>query len=457
MDDLGHDNIPRIAKPRQEPPIALAQSLGLRTFVPLYLTPICNLSTHQKLAVVRLFLALLTCALPQRANAGPNAGAELDVTMSNPPCGLAGGSAIELAVAARNMSGVRQIKFELSWQPPDAVVSAVGALGAATEAEAFFAPGPPQIEGDRAEWGIAVFGGEGLAGEGVLAHFGFELSTAIDAATPVDIHLDAVSLGPSSAERDTVLPVQAVALANYCDEEDQPLQRGLFLRPQGHELLFSPMGAGRSADGSAGEALSSARLFDGGRFRIGESITWDIANRGSGIAYALVDGESVSIEANQVRQISSTSDRRGNAYLLLDAESGEGGQSTRVVLKACGDSVCGEGQVVWQSPITAVLEPADGPLPQSLVLAPNYPNPFNSSTLIPFAIPPGAARFARLDIFDLVGQLIATPFATQIAPGHHTALWNGYGLDGEHAASGLYIYRLSTGAKVRSRTMILLR
>ena len=91
------------------------------------------------------YVAFLVCSLPRLLAAGPNAEVKIDVVPSSPPCGLSTGNSVEIDVMARKMDGVRQIKFEFSWTPPMAIDSISGSLGTTTEAEAFIAPGPPQI------------------------------------------------------------------------------------------------------------------------------------------------------------------------------------------------------------------------------------------------------------------------------------------------------------------------
>ena len=409
-------------------------------------------------ALFLIYLAILACFLPRISSAGPNSEVEIQVAALSPPCGLNTGNAIELSVNASNMSDVRQIKFEFSWAPPDAIASAFGSLGSTTESEAFIAPGPPQLEGNRAEWGMAIFGDQGLVGEGSLAQVGFEIAAGIDPTTPIDIHLDVVSLGPSYTERDTIRPIQAVVLGNYCDDGGQALSRGIFLRPTSKDLLFSPSNSGQIADQSVGEALITTRLLDAGRFSVSEIFTWTIDNLGPGSVYALLGEEIRLIEAQTSEQILSSSDQRGNAHLLLDAESGASAQETTVALEVCSDSanLCTHGQVRWQSPITAVLTQTDA-LPNALTLDPNYPNPFNSSTTIPFNIPPGDSRFAQLAIFDLAGQKVATPFTSNALPGRHAIHWDGRTGAGHPVASGIYIYRLRSDQQEEHRAMLLLR
>ena len=390
-------------------------------------------------------------ALPHLAAAGPNAEAEIFVGQEGPFCGFAANSTVEFSVSARNMNGVRQVKFEFSWEPANAIAEISGAIGETAKANSFISPGAPQIAGQTAQWGIATLGGAGLAGEGHLADMAFTLADSISPTTPIDIYLDVVSLGPSFNERDDIRP-QVAFLRNYCDAEGQALPEGIFFRTVEQNPSFSATGTGGLADGSAGEVLVSARLLQAGSLRAGTAFTWDITNSGAGPAYALINGEAIPIPAGAAQQVTTASDERGLTYLLLDAE-----QATTLVFNTCAEGSCAENQVVWGDVATSISEPSGFALPREPILAPNYPNPFNAGTTIPFAIPEGKSRFAQIDIFNLMGQKVATPFAANTSPGQHVVHWDSQSTTGAPAASGLYIYRLRTDAAELHRPMLLLR
>ncbi len=100
----------------------------------------------------------------------------------------------------------------------------------------------------------------------------------------------------------------------------------------------------------------------------------------------------------------------------------------------------------------------DDPLatvPSSLVLKPNYPNPFNGSTLIEFQLP--EAGVVRLDIFSLTGQHVRTLVQNVLSAGTHKVRWQGRNDQGRTVSSGLYVCQLRFKNKVQTRKMLLLR
>lgn len=89
-------------------------------------------------------------------------------------------------------------------------------------------------------------------------------------------------------------------------------------------------------------------------------------------------------------------------------------------------------------------------IPSEFSLSSNYPNPFNATTEIGYALP--APTEARIDIYNLLGQRIETLVESRQEAGEHTISW-----DASSYSSGIYFYKLSTGDKVFTRRMTLLR
>ncbi len=96
-----------------------------------------------------------------------------------------------------------------------------------------------------------------------------------------------------------------------------------------------------------------------------------------------------------------------------------------------------------------------GLAPAAAFLEQNYPNPFNPVTRIAFGLPDGGA--VLLQVFDVRGALVRTLVDGALPSGRHTVLWNGTSDSGRPAASGIYFYRLRSGAADITRKMILLR
>ncbi len=95
-----------------------------------------------------------------------------------------------------------------------------------------------------------------------------------------------------------------------------------------------------------------------------------------------------------------------------------------------------------------------GALPRRFELFQNYPNPFNPSTTIPYQLP--APARVRLEVFNLLGQRVATLVDEEQQAGLHTAAWNGTDSAGRPVAAGVYLYRLRGGATSGTRRMVLL-
>lgn len=69
----------------------------------------------------------------------------------------------------------------------------------------------------------------------------------------------------------------------------------------------------------------------------------------------------------------------------------------------------------------------------------NYPNPFNSSTVVRFSISKPAS--VTLTIVNMLGSIVQRSQAKHSA-GSHNTLWEGTGKDGRNLSSGIYFYVL---------------
>ena len=93
-------------------------------------------------------------------------------------------------------------------------------------------------------------------------------------------------------------------------------------------------------------------------------------------------------------------------------------------------------------------------LPEQFYLGQNYPNPFNPSTIIPYQLP--VSTRVRLEVFNVLGQRLATLVDAEQPAGFHTATWNGTDAAGRGVAAGLYLYRLVGDGMRLTQSMVLL-
>ncbi len=88
-------------------------------------------------------------------------------------------------------------------------------------------------------------------------------------------------------------------------------------------------------------------------------------------------------------------------------------------------------------------------------LLPNYPNPFNPQTALPFVLP--ASGPVELAIFDAAGRRVRTLVAQTLPAGKQSVAWDGTDAAGRAVASGTYFARLRAGGQTDVRPLVLVR
>ncbi len=106
-------------------------------------------------------------------------------------------------------------------------------------------------------------------------------------------------------------------------------------------------------------------------------------------------------------------------------------------------------------PFTAVLEDFSAGRPDAFALSQNFPNPFNSGTVIRFALP--RDQEVELAVYNLAGQQVAMLVEGRRQAGSYAISWDGRDESGRALATGMYFYRLQAGGKVETRKLMLLR
>lgn len=104
------------------------------------------------------------------------------------------------------------------------------------------------------------------------------------------------------------------------------------------------------------------------------------------------------------------------------------------------------------------LNPTTGQPPSSIVLRPNYPNPFNPETHIVYGIPAEYATEARvaLEVYDMRGERVRR-LDPETGAGWHTVRWDGRDDAGSPRPSGQYVVRLACGPAVQTWKMTMVK
>jgi lysophospholipase L1-like esterase len=118
------------------------------------------------------------------------------------------------------------------------------------------------------------------------------------------------------------------------------------------------------------------------------------------------------------------------------------------------------GQSAASSICSDMADNGEGGIPRKFGMTANYPNPFNPTTTIAYALPEPAT--VSLKIYSMLGQEVASLVKDAQPAGEFRVVWDGRTSGGLSPGSGVYIYRLcATGISGRcfvdSRRMILVR
>ena len=101
--------------------------------------------------------------------------------------------------------------------------------------------------------------------------------------------------------------------------------------------------------------------------------------------------------------------------------------------------------------VTAIQKNPEGSqLPSSIKLYPNYPNPFNPTTTIHYALP--ASGNVKLTVYNILGRQVARLVDGRQSAGNHQIRFNASQL-----SSGVYFYRLQVNNIVRTGKMMLIK
>ena len=101
------------------------------------------------------------------------------------------------------------------------------------------------------------------------------------------------------------------------------------------------------------------------------------------------------------------------------------------------------------------VQPNTRTVPERYTLSQNYPNPFNPSTVVTYSVPERIR--VTIEVFNILGQKIATLFDQEQDPGVHSISWVAQNSDGQVLGSGVYFLRMQAGTFSQVEKMIFMK
>jgi photosystem II stability/assembly factor-like uncharacterized protein len=199
-------------------------------------------------------------------------------------------------------------------------------------------------------------------------------------------------------------------------------------------------------------------------------LTWTTAsgqiagNVVAGSAVKGVDGRWYFIFGNEVYKTYDQGDNfvmdymQTNNFNSIDVELIQVGENFWVTGYAVGEM--GTIAKYVELLLATDVEEIETYIPESYTLKQNFPNPFNPTTTIEFALP--FASDVKLSIYNILGQKVITLLNEQRSAGNHSVVWNATDSYGSKLSSGIYFYKLNAAGIdgnefVDIRKMVLLK
>ncbi|HET6568893.1 MAG TPA: T9SS type A sorting domain-containing protein, partial [Rhodothermales bacterium] len=176
-----------------------------------------------------------------------------------------------------------------------------------------------------------------------------------------------------------------------------------------------------------------------------------------------LDGDRVLLGALAINRDASSSD--GAAYLFERQSDGTWAQTKETMGSESADylygwSVALDGDVVVVGTVgflqnaayvytgsTGTAAEDERELPEAALLHANYPNPFGPRTTIPFTLP--TATHVTIKVYDVLGREVATLMDAEQPAGSRQVTW-----EAANVPSGVYVVRLTAGAAMQTRTVV---
>ena len=160
----------------------------------------------------------------------------------------------------------------------------------------------------------------------------------------------------------------------------------------------------------------------------------------------VVDGQNISVTAWADGEAMPDT-----ATYSYEAMTSTEGPSFIIVGVTDDDSSSIQIDELWYNERPAGLGISDeAPIASRYELGQNYPNPFNPTTHIRFNIPETAN--AKLTVFNVMGEEVATLVNGVMQAGGHTVSWNAASMP-----TGVYFYQLESGNFSQTKKLLLVK
>lgn len=114
-----------------------------------------------------------------------------------------------------------------------------------------------------------------------------------------------------------------------------------------------------------------------------------------------------------------------------------------------GIGTAGDGVIIKYSQLTG-NEIISNEIPAKFSLSQTYPNPFNPSTKIEFALPESGN--VKLEVFDITGKIVSELVNGSYSAGYHSVSFNAASI-----SAGVYYYRIRFNGLSEVRKMMLVK
>ena len=214
----------------------------------------------------------------------------------------------------------------------------------------------------------------------------------------------------------------------------------LFTRSNG---AWSESARFTDSNGLSGDEFGESVAIDGNLAMVGAHHNGvNGSDAGAAFLYQF-DGNSWQPVSSVYPNAPMEGDRFGNAMVMRDGHAFVGAFRRDHSDKTDPGSI-----FFFQTPGVTAIDPLPGAVPTGFRLEPNFPNPFNPGTVIPFSL--SRNEVVSLRIFNLLGQEMAVLIDGEtMASGTYHISW-----DAQAFPAGVYFCQLNAGNQVATRRML---